>query len=376
MKGFLSGRYINQGTYKSFQPELINKQWLIDNMELQNLLSKADRQLGRLDMYSEYIPNIDLFISMHVVKEATTSSKIEGTQTNIEDVLLDKEDVSLEKRDDWEEVQNYINALNNAIISLKDLPFSTRLIKQAHKTLLHGVRGKHKQPGEFRTSQNWIGGASLSDAIFIPPVHTSINDLMSDLEKFVHNEEIYLPDLIKIALIHYQFETIHPFLDGNGRVGRLLIPLYLVEAGILKKPVLYLSDYFEKNRMLYYDNLSIVRDKSNITQWFKFFLVGIIETSKNGIETFDNILKLKNNVEAKVQSLGSRTAPSLKVIEHLYGKPLIGARKVSELTGLSSPSAYKLIKDLENLGILKEITGGKRKKMYLFDEYLKLFQGK
>jgi Fic family protein len=376
MKNFLSGRYINQGTYKSFQPELINKQWLIDNMELQNLLSKADRQLGRLDMYSEYIPNIDLFISMHVVKEATTSSKIEGTQTNIEDVLLDKEDVSLEKRDDWEEVQNYINALNNAVYSLNDLPFSTRLIKQAHKTLLHGVRGKHKQPGEFRRSQNWIGGASLSDAIFIPPVHTSINDLMSDLEKFVHNEEIYLPDLLKIALIHYQFETIHPFLDGNGRVGRLLIPLYLVEAGILKKPVLYLSDYFERNRMLYYDNLSIVRDKSNITQWFKFFLVGIIETSKNGIETFDNILKLKNNVEAKVQSLGSRTAPSLKVMEQLYGKPLIGARKVADITGLSSPSTYKLIKDLENLGILKEITGGKRKKMYVFDEYLKLFQGK
>ncbi|MBU4487278.1 MAG: Fic family protein, partial [Candidatus Delongbacteria bacterium] len=234
-------------------------------------------------------------------------------------------------------------------------------------------RGKHKQPGEFRKSQNWIGGASLSDAVFIPPVHTSINDLMNDLEKFVHNDEIFLPDMLKIALIHYQFETIHPFLDGNGRVGRLLIPLYLVEKGILKKPVLYLSDYFERNRMLYYDNLSIVREKSNITQWFKFFLVGIIETSKNGIETFDNILKLKNNVEAKVQSLGSRTAPSLKVIEYLYSKPLIVARKVAELTGLSSPSAYKLINDLENLGILKEITGGKRKKIYVFDEYLKLF---
>lgn len=373
MKDFVSGRNISQGTYKSFQPEPINRQWVIDDMELINLLSQADRHLGRLDMYSEYIPNIELFISMHVAKEATKSSKIEGTQTNIEDVLLDREDVSMEKRNDWEEVTNYINALNNAIVSLKDLPFSTRLIKKAHKTLLEGVRGKHKQPGEFRRSQNWIGGASLKDAVFIPPLHESINELMSDLEKFSHETEIYFPDLLKIALIHYQFETIHPFLDGNGRVGRLLIPLYLVEKGILKKPVLYLSDYFERNRMLYYDNLSNVRDKNNITQWFKFFLVGIIETAKNGIETFDKILKLKNKVELEVQSFGSRTVSVLKVIDYLYSKPLLGASKVAELTGLSSPSAYKLIKDLEYLGILKEITGGKRKKLYVFDDYLKLF---
>ena len=373
MKDFLSGRYISQGTYKSFQPEPINREWQVEDMELQSLLSKADRQLGRLDMYSEYIPNIDLFISMHVTKEATKSSRIEGTRTNIEDVLLDIEDVSLEKRDDWEEVQNYVNALNNAILSLKDLPLSTRLIKQAHKTLLHGVRGEHKQPGEFRKSQNWIGGASLSDAVFIPPVHTSVNELMGDLEKFAHNNDIFLPDLLKIALIHYQFETIHPFLDGNGRVGRLLIPLYLVEKGILKKPVLYLSDYFERNRMLYYDNLSIVREKNNITQWFKFFLVGIIETSKNAIETFDNILKLKKKVELQIQNLGSRAPAALKVIENLYGRPLIGSARVAEVTGLSSPSVYKLIGDLENLGILKEITGGKRKKIYIFDEYLKLF---
>ena len=373
MKDFISGKYISQKTYKSFQPEYINRKWIIENMELLSLLSQADRHLGRLDMYSEYIPNIDLFISMHVAKEATQSSKIEGTQTNIDEVLLDKEDVSLEKRDDWEEVQNYIYALDMAINSLNKIPFSTRLIKKSHKTLLQGVRGKQKQPGEYRKSQNWIGGATINDAVFVPPVHSSINDLMSDLEKFVHNNEVFFPDLLKIALIHYQFETIHPFLDGNGRVGRLLIPLYLVEKGILKKPVLYLSNYFEQNRMLYYDNLSMVREKNNITQWFKFFLVGIIETSKSGIETFDNILKLKNKVELQVQSLGARTVSALKVIEHLYSKPLLGASKVAELTGLSSPSAYKLIKDLENLGILKEITGGKRKKIYSFDEYVRLF---
>ena len=234
MKGYNSGQYIKQGSYRSFQPTKICREWHIENMELLNLLSQADRQLGRLDMYSEYIPNIDLFISMHVLKEATQSSKIEGTKTNIEEALLDKEDVSEEKRDDWEEVQNYISALNTAIAKLEELPFSSRLIKQTHKILLSGVRGKHKLPGEFRTSQNWIGGASIADATFIPPIHSSINEYMGDLENFAHDQEFYFPDLLKIALIHYQFETIHPFLDGNGRVGRLMITLYLVEKGILK----------------------------------------------------------------------------------------------------------------------------------------------
>lgn len=233
MKNFLSGKYINQGNHKSFQPNNINRKWLIDDMELLNLLSRADRQIGRLDMYSEYIPNIDLFISMHVLKEATQSSKIEGTKTNIEEALLEKEDVKEEKRDDWEEVQNYINALHSAIESLEKLPFSSRLIKQAHQTLMQGVRGEHKLPGEFRQSQNWIGGASISDATFIPPNYQDINELMSDLEHFAYNNDFYFPDILKIALIHYQFETIHPFLDGNGRVGRLMITLYLVEKGCL-----------------------------------------------------------------------------------------------------------------------------------------------
>lgn len=374
MKTFKSGDYINQGTYKSFQPTKINQKWAIDDMEVLDLLSQADRQLGRLDMYSEYIPNIDLFISMHVLKEATQSSKIEGTKTNIEDALLDKEDVNDEKRDDWEEVQNYIEALNSAIKSLEKLPFSSRMIRETHKILLQGVRGKHKLPGEFRRSQNWIGGASINDATFIPPIPTSVNDYMGDLENFAHNPESFFPDLLKIALIHYQFETIHPFLDGNGRVGRLMITLYLVEKGILKKPVLYLSDFFEKNRMLYYDNLTRVREKSDLSQWFKFFLVGVIETAKKGIHTFDSILKLQKDVEVKLQALGSRLYNARLILNHLYQRPIVDAQKVKSLTGLSSPSVYKLIEELERVEILTEITGAKRGKNYQFSEYIKLFK--
>lgn len=374
MKQFKSGQYINQGYYKSFQPEFINRQLQIDNMEVLQLLSQADRELGRLDMYSKYIPNIELFISMHVLKEATQSSKIEGTQTNMDEALLEKEDLPLDKRDDWEEVQNYIKAMEWAIEHLDKLPFSSRLIRETHRVLLQGVRGEKKQPGEFRISQNWIGGATINDAVFIPPVHSSVPELMSDIEKFIHNEEIHIPELLKIGLVHYQFETIHPFLDGNGRVGRLLIPLYLVSKGILQKPVLYLSDFFERNRQLYYDNLTIVRKKNDLGQWYKYFLVGVIETAKNGIITFDNILQLQKQIDINIQSLGSRALKAKKVIDYLYKRPMITADKVSEVASISMPSSYKLISDLEKLNVLKENTGGQRSRVYVFDNYLNLFR--
>ncbi len=373
MKNFKSGQYISQGHYKSFQPTTINRQWVVENMEVIQLLSQADRELGRLDMYSNYIPNIDLFISMHVLKEATQSSKIEGTRTNIEEALLDKESIPIDKRDDWEEVQNYIKAMESAVLDLQKLPFSSRLIRNTHKILLQGVRGQKRQAGAFRVSQNWIGGSSISDAKFIPPVHTSVQELMSDIEKFLHNEGIFFPELLKIALVHYQFETIHPFLDGNGRVGRLMIPLYLVYKGILKKPILYLSAFLESHRTLYYDNLMGVRKTSDISQWFKFFLVGIIETAKNGILLFDNILQLQKQTDTKIQSLGSRAANAQKITNSLYQRPIIDADQVQKVTGLSFPSSYKLIMELERVGLLKEITGGQRGRKYLFQDYYKLF---
>ena len=263
--------------------------------------------------------------------------------------------------------------MKKAVKKLETLPFSSRLIKETHKTLLQGVRGQNKLPGEFRTSQNWIGGASIADATFVPPIHATINDLMSDLEKFAHNEENYIPDLLKIAIIHYQFETIHPFLDGNGRVGRLLITLYLVDKTILKKPILYLSDFFERNRQYYYDNLMNVRTKNDLKQWFKFFLVGIIETAKNGIETFDAVLKLKKEVEEKIQKNGNRTHFLMSIMDFLYQKPIINAIKIIKITGVSQATAYKILEELVEMKILKEITGGKRGKIFVFDAYIKLF---
>lgn len=374
MKHFQAGRYVQQPHYKSFQPNPINRAWVVDDMALLQLLGQADRELGRLDMYSEYIPNIDLFIRMHVLKEATQSSRIEGTQSNMEEALLEKEDVAVERRDDWEEVQNYVAAMNEAMDKLKTLPFSARLIRATHKTLMRGVRGKSKSPGEFRRSQNWIGGATIDDAVFVPPVHDSVAELIGDIEQFVHNDQQHFPELLKIALVHYQFETIHPFVDGNGRVGRLLITLYLVSRGLLKRPVLYLSDFFERNRQLYYDNLMRVREKNDLLQWFRFFLVGVIETAKSSTATFDNILKLQKKVESQLQTLGSRAANAQKVMHKLYQRPVINAARVGKAAGVSPASAYKLIADLEKLGILKEITGGKRGKLYVFNTYLKLFK--
>lgn len=364
---------MNQGSFSGFIPNEVNRKWTLDDMEIIGLLSQADRQLGRLDMFSEHTPNIDLFISMHVMKEATTSSKIEGTKINIEEALQSKENLATEQRDDWEEVQNYIFALRKAIDALNDLPFSSRLIKMAHKVLLQGVRGKHKLPGEYRSSQNWIGGASIADATFVPPPHQEIPRLMGDLEKFVHNAEVQLPDLLKIALIHYQFETIHPFLDGNGRVGRLMITLYLVEKGLLKRPILYLSDFFERHRGLYYDNLMKVRKQHDIGQWFKFFLVGIIETAKGGIATFDNIMKLQKEVDQKLQTLGARAKHGRTVMNFLYQRPIIDAQGVAEVAELSLPTAYKVIADLQKHHILHEMTGAKRGKQYVFKDYLSLF---
>ena len=372
---YKAGTYKKQYDYRSFSPEFINHEWVLDDSKINRLLSEADRKLGELNAFSMLIPDVDFFIKMHIAKEATKSSRIEGTQTNIEEVIQNPESIDPEKRDDWQEVHNYIEAMNYAIQQLDKLPLSNRLLKQAHKKLLQGVRGKHKLPGEFRTSQNWIGGASLKDAAFIPPAHNELPDLMSDLEKFLHNEDLLIPPLIRIGIAHYQFETIHPFLDGNGRLGRLLITLYLVSNRILEKPTLYLSDFFERHRQHYYDNLTIVRTKNQMIQWLTFFLVGVTETAQNSIDTFNAIISIRQDAEdKKIIKLGKRVPLAMELIKYLYSKPIVAPGEIAAALEVNISTAHRLVQDFEKLGILKERTGYKRNRIFVFENYLKLFK--
>lgn len=374
LEDFKAGRYQQDFKYKSFLPNKINHEWVWTDSKINSLLSEANLNLGNLNAFSLYVPDVDVFIRMHLVKEATESSKIEGTRTEMEDVLLKVDEINPEKKDDWKEVQNYIEATNDSISKLNTIPVSTRLLKDSHKILLKNVRGESKTPGEFRTSQNWIGGATINDATFVPPPHTFINELMGDLENFLHNENIEVPHLIKSAIAHYQFETIHPFLDGNGRIGRLLITLQLVGAGVLAKPTLYLSDYFEKHRTLYYDNLNQVRIKNDLIQWIKFFLVAVIETCKRGISTFKGILKLKEKIDnEKIVMLGRKIPRAKQLLNMLYSNPIIGSNSVSENLHITPATANSLIQDFIDLGILVEITGGRRYRLFGFVEYMNLF---
>ena len=370
---FKAGRLQQRYQYKSFEPVLVNHAWIWEDPTINTLLENATRALGELNAFSLIVPDIDLFIEMHVVKEAQTSSKIEGTQTGMDEALLPEAQISPEKRDDWREVRNYIDAVNTAVAELQRLPLSNRLLKQSHAILMGGVRGEHKQPGDFRISQNWIGGSGLVDATFIPPHHEGIPELMSDLEKFWHNEEIILPHLIRLAISHYQFETIHPFLDGNGRIGRLLIPLYLISHGLLAKPSLYLSDFFERNRASYYDALMRVRLSNDLIHWVRFFLNGVAQTASKGRDTFSQILLLRTRAEQQVLQLGKRAPNARQVLSVLYRKPVLMASDLEKALGLSHPTVNALLRDFARLGLLREVTGAARNRLYVFETYLELF---
>lgn len=373
MEEFSSGVFKQQYQYKSFSPTPVNQVWTWEEPKVNTLLEKATQALSALNAYSLIVPNVDLFIQMHIMKEANKSSRIEGTQTEMDEALMDVDQINPEKRDDWQEVQNYVQAMNHALTSLESLPLSNRLLKETHAILLQGVRGERKTPGDFRTSQNWIGGSSLQDAVFIPAQQNEVDELMADLEKFWHNDEIDVPHLIRIAISHYQFETIHPFLDGNGRIGRLLITLYLVSHGMLHKPSLYLSDFFEKNKGAYYDALTTVRSSNNMLHWIKFFLVAVITTAEKGQETFRNILALKNEVDGQIVSLGRRAENARNLLLHLYQKPVVTVNQVSQMLQLAPRATNALIKDMEQIGILKEVTGFKRNRLFMFEKYLHLF---
>ena len=374
IKDFKAGSYEKGYEYRYFLPEKINHSFFWIDEVINELLEKASFKLGELNSFSRFVPDTDMFIIMHIFKEAVVSSRIEGTQTNIEEAFIEEKAIDPERRDDWKEVNNYVNAMNEAIEELKALPLSNRLIKNAHKILLSSGRGVRKNPGEFRQSQNWIGGTTLADAMFIPPVHTELPALMSDLEFFLHNSEIKVPHLVKMAIAHYQFATIHPFLDGNGRIGRLLITLYLVSSGILDQPLLYLSDYFEKNKTMYYDNLTFVRTKNDLGQWIKFFLTGVIQTAENAVATLRKITDLKDSIEReRILIMGKRSKLGIEVLHRLFKKPVVTIKDVQSMTGLSPKAANDLVRAFVDQKILVETTGYQRNRVFVFDEYVRMF---
>ena len=374
IENFTAGRK-QQGTgYKFFMPEKINTDWFWTDSKLNKLLENASFELGQLNSFAKLVPNVDLFIHLHIMKEAVISSKIEGTQTHFDEAFLQGENINPERKDDWQEIQNYTKALNTAITELDVLPISSRLILNTHKILMEGVRGEKKTPGEYRRSQNWIGGKSLEDAVFIPPHHDYLNELLSDFENYIHNENIDIPLLIKAAIIHYQFETIHPFLDGNGRIGRLLITLFLIEKKVLNKPLLYLSSYFDKNKSLYYDNLTRVRTHNDMLQWIKYFLVGITQTAKLATQTLDDVISLKSEHENIIQkNFGKRMKNGLILYNHILQQPMITVKETEKICKLTPKSAGDLINTFVENKIIKEFTGQFRNRIFIYETYLNLF---
>lgn len=372
---FEAGSLETHYEYESFCPEPIHHTWTIDDPEVVQLLGQADRALGKLNAFAQLVPDIDFFIQMYVVKEATQSSRIEGTQTNIEDAFKDVGDLNPEERDDWSEIQNYIEAINSAIAKLDELPLSNRLLRETHAILMQGVRGDHKMPGEFRASQNWIG-VSLKNAIFVPPHHKRVPELMSDMELFLHDEKVIVPPLIKIAIAHYQFETIHPFLDGNGRLGRLMISLYLASEGLLDKPALYLSDYFERNKTAYVDHLMAVREANHLKAWLVFFLHGVEETARAAAQKFQAILELKRRIESEVlPHFSTRRQSNVQLLmRHLYARPVIDVKIAAQLLETTPNTASALISDLLKHGVLVEVTKQRRNRLFVFRDYIGLFE--
>ena len=378
--GFVAGTFKKnfhnkEFEYKSFVPAPVNKPYEWKDKRIPVLLEEAIRLVGELNAYSILVPDVDFFIQMHVRNEALKSSRIEGTRTEMDEAILPEEEIAPEKRNDWKEVQNHIQALNYSIERLKTLPISMRLLQEAHKILLTGVRGEYKQPGEIRRTQNWIGGTSIQSASFIPPHVEELSETLRDLEYFWHNKGLQMPHLIKMAISHYQFETVHPFLDGNGRIGRLLITLHLIELGILRKPTLYLSDFFERNKGEYYDSLTFVRSRNDLDQWIMFFLSAVIETAKKSKETFEKIIALRTNYEQQIMGLGRRAKLGHSLLLQLFSSPAINVANTAKALNVSISAANTLVNELSETKILKELTGFSRNRIFILHEYVDLFRG-
>jgi len=370
------GSYIQQkGNFKAFIPgQFPPKGLFFNDSEIIKLLSDANLLLGKLDGITKLLPDIDFFIFMYIKKESAYSSQIEGTKAKLTDALLAEVERTPEIPDDVDDILHYINAMNKGLMQLEKLPLSLRLIKEIHKVLVTKARSSFFQyPGEFRRVQNWVMGTNPADARFVPPPPEYVTSAMSALEKFFYSHKD-IPILIKVALIHSQFETIHPFVDGNGRTGRLLITFYLCQQKVLEKPVLYLSEYFKKHRALYFSMLDEYR-RGNITEWLKFFLKGIVNVAKKAIETSDKIIELREKDLHKVSSLGRASKNAIVLLKNLYKQPVINVRKTQEFTGLSREAANRLVKRFVNIGLLQPKEKEKKYgRIFVYKEYLNLFE--
>lgn len=372
-----AGSYIRQiGGYRAFVPKPLPPDPPVQlDSEMLQLLSAADRAIGRLDGTSHTLPNVDLFVAMYVNKEAVLSSQIEGTQASLIDVLAFEADAAFpENPQDVEEVINYIAALNYGLERLNTLPLSLRLMREIHGLLLQGVRGANRHPGEFRTSQNWIGhlGGTISTARFVPPAPTDMNTALGDLEKFIH-QETFLPILLKVGLVHAQFETIHPFLDGNGRMGRLLITFILCCENILRRPLLYLSHFFKMHQMEYYEYLQKVRDEGDWESWLKFFLRGVHDVAEEATTTARNIVQLRENHRGMIASHVHSAGSAYQLLEYLYQKPIITVNGVVKVTGLSYANANRLIMRFQDLGLIRQMDTHQRNRRFVYADYLSMF---
>jgi len=378
MKTSRAGTFVPQpGGYTAFVPDPLppDPPIQLNDFELLELLSRADRALGRLDGATEILPNPDLFVDMYVRQEAILSSQIEGTQASLIDVLeYELEGDSKRFSGDTQEVANYVRAMNYGLARLEDIPLCLRLIREIHHLLLDGTRGCERDPGQFRKTQNWIGppGVGIRDAIFVPPPVPEMLKALDDLERFVNSDD-HMPILVKCALAHAQFETIHPFLDGNGRLGRLLITFMLCERQVLRRPLLYLSLFLKRNRSEYYDKLNAVRTHGDFEGWIKFFLRGVAEISLEATETARAILELREEHRTLLTANGFATANHMNLLEHLYEYPIISVKKAVDLLDVAFATANDTIARFVKLGLLQEITGKQRGRLFAYVPYLQIF---
>ncbi len=367
---FKAGKYIQNGEYRCFVPSFVDREWGWKDAEINLLLEKTAHQLGELKAFSRQTPNIGLFINLWSESEAVSSSRIEGTQTDLDEALKPELEINPGRRDDWQEVRNYITALKEAEDSA--LPVSSRLIKTAHKALMQGVRGQNKAPGEYRKTQNWLEKTPVS-AKFIPPPALHVDALMGDLEKFLHNDK--LPALIRIAVAHYQFETIHPFLDGNGRIGRLIIPLYLAGKGAIGSPLLYMSHYLEKHKLPYYECLTRVREENDMAGWLKFFMRGVEQSAKNAARALIKTQALKEKTTGEIHKIFKRSGKPLMLLDLLFRQPIINAEEAAQACGITYAAGRRLAVKMTKAKILRETAGRTRRRLFVFDSYLDIFRG-